>query len=141
MKIYPVFHITLFHRHSNTPFSVQINGPPPLIIINDQEEFEAEAILNVKHVNNQRLYLVKWSGGDFLENMEFEIEVETSITSASKDCSEFSSTECLFLFKLLLFVSHRWSKASKHRMFDLIIDNLTILTFNPSNYLNYPNHW
>ena len=65
LNIHPVFHIsrlkkyidpTIIEHRPNPP------EPPPVIIVEGEEEFEVEKILD-KRINRKRIeYLVKWKG-------------------------------------------------------------------------------
>jgi len=58
-KLHPVFHVSLlkqYNRQNNYP----IPQPPPLEIINGQQEWEVEEILNKKTIRRKVFYLVKW---------------------------------------------------------------------------------
>jgi transposase InsO family protein len=66
--IHPVFHVNLLRPAARDPFpSQRMHEPqPPAIVIDDQEEWEIEEILDefrTRHRRNPRIrYLVKWTG-------------------------------------------------------------------------------
>lgn len=61
-KIHPVFHALLLHPYKETTE----HGPnflrPPPDIINDEEEYEVEQILESRFIRKRIQYLVKWKG-------------------------------------------------------------------------------
>src|SRR3954467_10010512 len=64
-QIHPVFHANLLKPWINNDdhmFPDRRQDPPPAIIINDQEEFEAEAIIKKRTLYGKKQYLVKWKG-------------------------------------------------------------------------------
>ena len=68
MKIHPVFHVTLLdlYQESSIPGRAQVPAPP--VIIEDEIEYEVEAILNSKISRRRLVYLVKWKGYPDSEN-------------------------------------------------------------------------
>ncbi|KAL3685904.1 hypothetical protein R1sor_003926 [Riccia sorocarpa] len=67
MKIHPVFHVSLLRRH--VPRPVELGAPnaarPPPALIDGEEEFEVERILQkrTRGLRRQRIeYLVQWKG-------------------------------------------------------------------------------
>ena len=50
MKVYPVFHVSLLEPVAQDPLAGQVQPPPPLVIVNDDLEWEVEDILNSKLV-------------------------------------------------------------------------------------------
>ena len=62
VKIYPVFHISLLEPTASTePIPGHLQPPPPLVIIQKQQEWEVEKILNSQRHRNQIQYRVKWT--------------------------------------------------------------------------------
>jgi rubrerythrin len=64
-KIHPVFHVNLLKpwiNNDSQEFPDRHQDPPPAVIINDQEEFEAEAIIKKRTRYGKTQYLVKWKG-------------------------------------------------------------------------------
>ena len=65
MKVHNVFHVSLLESY-NPPF---IQGrkvvPPPPIIVNNEREYEVQAIVNSRYIRNSKRkveYLVEWRG-------------------------------------------------------------------------------
>ena len=67
-KIHPVFHASLLTLHKET----EAHGPafalPPPDIIDNQEEYEVEAILSHRGKGKRRRFYVKWLGYSSAEN-------------------------------------------------------------------------
>jgi hypothetical protein len=68
MRIHPVFHISLLEPASADPLPSQLASQPepPPVIIDDQQEWEAEEILDSRRFGKNRLlkYFVRWVGYD-----------------------------------------------------------------------------
>jgi len=64
MKIHPVFHVDRFRRYQPSPASLGERTParPPPIIVEDEEEYEVEAIADHRKSNNTIEYLIQWQG-------------------------------------------------------------------------------
>ncbi|KAE8260696.1 hypothetical protein A4X09_0g7746 [Tilletia walkeri] len=63
--LHPVFHISLlepYHDPASGYSLPRAPAPPPPDIINDQPEYEVEAILSKRTYRRQVQYLVKWAG-------------------------------------------------------------------------------
>jgi hypothetical protein len=64
-KIHPVFHVNLLKPwidNNDTEFPDRHQDPPPTVIIDGEEEFEAEAIVKKRTRRGKTQYLVKWKG-------------------------------------------------------------------------------
>ena len=64
-QIYPVFHVNLLKpwiNNNNTEFPDRHQNPPPATVIDNNEEFEAEAIIKMRTRYGKTQYLVKWKG-------------------------------------------------------------------------------
>jgi hypothetical protein len=69
-RIHNVFHVSLLRLHFVNEFSEPVSHPDP-ILINEEEEFEVEEILDSKvdkRVLHKVKYLVKWKGYSSSEN-------------------------------------------------------------------------
>ena len=67
-KIHDIFHASLLSPyHSTKPYGPTFSLPPS-DVINNEEEYEVEAILSYKGPNSQRLYLTAWKGYPSSEN-------------------------------------------------------------------------
>lgn len=62
LKVHPVFHVTLLKPAVPNPFPERYTGPPEPVIVNGEEEFDVEAILDCRRRYNQVQYLIKWKG-------------------------------------------------------------------------------
>jgi hypothetical protein len=63
VKLHPVFHISLLELTTNTePIPGHQQPSAPLVIINDQQEWEVKEILDSRLHRNQLQYRVKWTG-------------------------------------------------------------------------------
>ena len=68
MHQHPVFHVDrLSPWHGNETNGLNTPPPPP-VQIDDEMEYEVEAILDSRKYRNQYQYLVKWKGYDFGHN-------------------------------------------------------------------------
>jgi len=57
-----VFPVSLLHLAADDPFPGQRHQPPPPIIVDNEEEWEVEEILDSRHIRRKLQYLVKWRG-------------------------------------------------------------------------------
>ena len=66
MLIHNVFHPNLLQKAATDPLPGQKQTPSPPIIVNDQEEWEVDEILNSRHFGRGRQlqYQVKWHNWD-----------------------------------------------------------------------------
>ena len=62
MEIHPVFHVSNLKRYKWSPKFDRTELPPPLILVDGEEEYEVEAILRHKGKGARHLYLVLWKG-------------------------------------------------------------------------------
>ena len=63
-NVHPVFHIDLLTPYRETPFHGRNYERPPPDLVANQEEYEVEKVLDVRHYGRKktRQYLVKWKG-------------------------------------------------------------------------------
>ena len=64
VQIHPVFHVSLLKHTSNIRYPGQIAPPPLPVIVDGEEEWEVEIIMDTHLHYNQLQYLVKWKGYD-----------------------------------------------------------------------------
>jgi predicted aspartyl protease len=62
VKIHPVIHTSLLRLDPDNAVQDQVNEPPPPVIIQDQEEFEVEEIVDSRRFRNKLQYKVRWIG-------------------------------------------------------------------------------
>lgn len=66
MKIHPVFHVSLLKRYRESPeeFAGRAPTQPPPVIVEGEEEYEVEDILDKQMRGGEEKFLVKWKGYD-----------------------------------------------------------------------------
>ena len=64
MKVHPVFHVSLLGTTANDPLSGQHIEPPPPVIVDGEESWEVEEILDSRLHYRRGRYKVKWVGFD-----------------------------------------------------------------------------
>ena len=64
MKIHNVFHSNLLRKASTDVLTGQVNEPIPPVIIDNEEEWEVEDILDTKSHRGKIQYRVKWTDWD-----------------------------------------------------------------------------
>ncbi|KAH8145396.1 uncharacterized protein LAJ45_10679 [Morchella importuna] len=62
MKSHPVFHVSLLEPARTQPLPGHIQPPPPPVIVEGEEEFEVQEVLDSRIRHRQLQYLVKWTG-------------------------------------------------------------------------------
>src|SRR6201996_3822613 len=79
-KIHPVFHVDLLTPYKETAFHGTNYTRPPPDLINDEEEYEVEQILDsrVRGRNRKVQYLVKWMGYPDSDNQWLDAELLTA---------------------------------------------------------------
>src|SRR5690606_32163553 len=61
-QIHPVFHVSLLEKDIPNDIEGRVTPPPLPILVNNEEEYEVEEILNSRIRNNQLQYLIHWKG-------------------------------------------------------------------------------
>ena len=64
MRIHDVFHPSLLRPATKAPLPDQPNDLPPPVVVNDEEEWEVDNILDAKKHGRRVLFKVKWKGYD-----------------------------------------------------------------------------
>ena len=84
--VHPVFHVSMLEPAFLNTIPDRVQPPPPLVMVNDELEFEISEILDTKIDNRRRacklLYLVHWTGYEGTDE-------ETSWILASELVTEF----------------------------------------------------
>src|SRR5262249_21295761 len=62
MKVHPVFHISLLEPTATDPLLGQVQPSPPPVVVEGEEEFEVDEILDSRLRYRRLQYLVKWTG-------------------------------------------------------------------------------
>jgi hypothetical protein len=60
MKIHVMFHVSLLEPYHASTILGRTHEPPPLIVVNGEQEHEVEEILNSRISHHQLQYLVHW---------------------------------------------------------------------------------
>lgn len=64
VRLHPVFHVSLLEHAASDPLPGQQSPPPPAVIVDGEEEWEVERVLDSRLYYNRLQYLVKWKGYD-----------------------------------------------------------------------------
>ena len=64
VRIFDTFHPSLLRKASEDPLPGQINEPAPPVVIDDEEEWEVDDILDARKHYRRVQFLVKWKGHD-----------------------------------------------------------------------------
>ena len=90
--IHPIFHISMLEPTTPDPIPGRAQPPPPLIMVDDQLEFEITEVLDSKLDNRCRhchlLYLVRWSGYEGTDK-EMSWILTTKLTNALELLTDF----------------------------------------------------
>lgn len=62
MHIHPTFHVSLLEKVTINQFSDRQHSEPPPILVEGQEEFQVQEILNSRITRNRLFYLIDWLG-------------------------------------------------------------------------------
>src|SRR5258705_9136647 len=62
MKNHPTYHVLLLERVAEDPFPGQLIPPPPLVMVDDKEEYIVEEVLDSRIRQKRLQYLIKWLG-------------------------------------------------------------------------------
>ena len=62
--IHDVFHVSLLEPYTANTLPDRIQPPPPAVIVDGQEEFNVEAVLDSRFIRRRLHYLVHWTGYD-----------------------------------------------------------------------------
>ena len=95
MRIHPVFHVSLLKRYieNSEEFPNRIVKPPPPEIVDGEEEYEVEEILDKKVQQRGRRqdtkYLVKWKG---YPDHDATWEPASALTNAPEAIKNFEET-------------------------------------------------
>jgi hypothetical protein len=64
MKVYPMFHVSLLKLYHASTIPGKTHEPPPQIIVDGEQKYKVEEILNLKISHRQSQYLVHWQSYD-----------------------------------------------------------------------------
>lgn len=62
VRLHPVFHVSLLEPAAEDPLPGQRQVPPPPVIVNGEEEWLIEELLDVRVRRGTHQYLVRWKG-------------------------------------------------------------------------------
>jgi hypothetical protein len=68
MKVHSVFHVSLLEPYVSSTIPNRVRPPPPAVVVEAEQEYEVEEILDSKYLRNRLFYLVKWKGYDPCHN-------------------------------------------------------------------------
>jgi len=85
-KVHNVFHISLLTKAPHNEIIRRHPTNPPPIIIDSEEEWEVEEILDSRFKNRQLQYLIKWTGTNSAEN---SWEPDKNLANAPEAISDF----------------------------------------------------
>ena len=68
MHVHPVFHVGLLTPFTPDTIEGRVQPPPPPVIVDGDEEFEVESILDAKLERGKLKYLVHWKGYSAADN-------------------------------------------------------------------------
>jgi hypothetical protein len=73
-KVHPVFHVSLLEKYVPNTIEGRITPPPLPILVENEEEYEVEEILNSKYKHKKLQYLVHWKGYSIADRSWIPIE-------------------------------------------------------------------
>ena len=85
MRIHDVFHSSLLRLAAEDPLPGQHNDPPPPVVVNGEEEWEVDDILDAKKHGRRVLFRVKWKSYD--ENKQWYLSA--NFDNAKKIVEDF----------------------------------------------------
>lgn len=62
MKIHPVFHVSQLAKYKEDPIPGRTTLPPPLVVVEGEEEYEVNKIEDSRWIGKTFKYLVSWKG-------------------------------------------------------------------------------
>ena len=62
LKIHPVFHVDQLSRYQGNEVNRQRPPPPEPVMVDGEEEYEVDRILDSRYFRQQLQYLVHWKG-------------------------------------------------------------------------------
>lgn len=84
VKVHPVFHVNLLEKVTPDNFD-RAPHPVPPVIVDGQEEWEVEKVLNSKKERNRIKYLVRWKGhGQKEDSWEPAVHLENAMAMVKK---------------------------------------------------------
>jgi len=84
--LYPVFHASKLVQYSRSTICGQKSTPPPPTLIQGQEEWEVEKILDSQQRHGKNKFLVRWKGYSQGDNTW---EPEESLHNVGKKLQEY----------------------------------------------------
>ena len=68
MRIHPVFHVSLLEPYTASTIPGRTQPPPPPVVVENDLEYEVEAILNLTYRGKKLYYKIQWKGYPVSEN-------------------------------------------------------------------------
>ncbi len=86
MKIHRMFHVSLLEPYHVSTILGRTHEPPPPIVVDDEQKYEVEKILNSRISHRQLQYLIHWQGYDI---SECTWELVENLSSAMEEMKNF----------------------------------------------------